>query len=227
MIFYSIEPEADTRDREADVMVLERHIKSFEWRHSLSAKNDLDHTCLPTVLTIEASHLHPLDHVGIDTCSALTVSTPRDDFLFIDSSEQAKASVTLRGIGGDQNAVGGRGPLVVSVMDEAGKMVFMIDPAGVFLDESSSSKLRILGQQRMKAFGFNLVQNKKGDGVDYLIYKDQKSCGELNIPIKTKGGILLLKTLKIEFTDSQGKSIPEKLMIIYSTSNCRTFARCL
>jgi hypothetical protein len=206
-VFYNVEPEGDSIEREADVMVLEKHITSFKWHHPLSARNDRDHTCLPTILTIEATHLHPLDHVGIDTCSALTVSTQRDDFLFIDSSEQAKASVTLRGIGGDQNAVGGRGPLVVSIMDEAGKMVFMIDPAGVFLDESSSSKLRILGQQRMKAFGFNLVQNKKGDGVDYLVYKDQKSFGELNIPLKTKGGILLLKTLKIEFTESQRREV--------------------
>ncbi len=69
MIFYSIEPEADTRDREADVMVLERHIKSFEWRHSLSAKNDLD-------------------HVGIDTCSALTVSTQRDELQSLKSTRE-------------------------------------------------------------------------------------------------------------------------------------------
>jgi len=57
----------------------------------------------------------------------------------------------------------------------------------------------------MKAFGFNLVQNKMGDGVDYLVYKNQMSGGESNIPLITKGGILLLKTLKTEFTKYQRK----------------------
>ncbi len=37
--------------------------------------------------------LHPLDHIGIDTCSAMSVSTEESDFLFIDKSIDALNSV--------------------------------------------------------------------------------------------------------------------------------------
>jgi hypothetical protein len=47
-----------------------------------------------------ANALHDLDLVGIDTCSAVSVSTEKEDFIFIDESREAKDSVTLRGVGG-------------------------------------------------------------------------------------------------------------------------------
>lgn len=46
----------------------------------------------------KSNALHPLDHVGIDTCSARSVSTERDDFLFIDKLEEAVHSVELNGV---------------------------------------------------------------------------------------------------------------------------------
>ena len=43
-----------------------------------------------TVLTISLlSTLHDLDRVGIDTCSAVAVSTEPEDFLFIDDFPEA------------------------------------------------------------------------------------------------------------------------------------------
>ncbi len=45
-----------------------------------------------------ANSLHDLDLVGIDTCSAVSVSTEKEDFIFIDDSKVAKDSVTLRGV---------------------------------------------------------------------------------------------------------------------------------
>ena len=54
--------------------------------------------------------LHDLDRLGIDTCSSVAVSTEPDDFLFIDDSPEAKDSVTLRGVGGENPVMGGRGP---------------------------------------------------------------------------------------------------------------------
>ena len=44
-----------------------------------------------------ANSLHDLDLVGIDTCSAVSVSTEKEDFIFIDGSRKARDSVTLRG----------------------------------------------------------------------------------------------------------------------------------
>jgi hypothetical protein len=37
-----------------------------------------------------ANSLHDLDLVGIDTCSAVSVSTEREDFIFVDESNEAK-----------------------------------------------------------------------------------------------------------------------------------------
>ncbi len=42
-----------------------------------------------------ANSLHDLDLVGIDTCSAVSVSTEKEDFIFVDESRNAKDSVTL------------------------------------------------------------------------------------------------------------------------------------
>jgi hypothetical protein len=81
----------------------------------------------------------------------------------------------------------------------------MIDPAGVFLDKASSSRLRILGQQRMKKFGFDLVQNKNGDGQDFLVYRSKSDQFQkaTNLPLITKDGILLMKTWEVKFSDQQ------------------------
>ena len=43
--------------------------------------------------------LHPLDYVGVDTCSARSVSTEIADFLYLDRSHSARNSVSLNGIG--------------------------------------------------------------------------------------------------------------------------------
>jgi hypothetical protein len=37
--------------------------------------------------------LHPLNVVSINTCSAMSVSTRREDFLYVDSSVEARSSV--------------------------------------------------------------------------------------------------------------------------------------
>ncbi len=80
--------------------------------------------------------LHSLNVVGIDTCSAMSVSTRREDFLYIDNSASARSSVLLRGVGGNSAAIGGRGPMVVQAHDDNGNEILVIDPSGVHLSES-------------------------------------------------------------------------------------------
>ncbi len=61
-----------------------------------------------TVLVISLLNtLHDLNYVGIDTCSAVSVSTERNDFPFIDDSQEARDSVILRGVGGVNSVIGG------------------------------------------------------------------------------------------------------------------------
>jgi hypothetical protein len=145
-----------------------------------------------TKSTVEPEALHPLDYVGIDTCSAMSVSTEVRDFLYLDTSKEACKSIELNGVGGGDSCVRGRGPMMVSVSDTEGKIWFLVDPAGVYLKSSATqARLRIYGQQRMKSFGFYLRQNVNGDGEDYLIYKDEKY-----LKMTTKRRIQRMKTGK-------------------------------
>ncbi len=51
------------------------------------------------VVLVTSASLHDLELVGIDTCSAVSVSAERDDFLYVDNSPAAKDSVTLNEVG--------------------------------------------------------------------------------------------------------------------------------
>ena len=86
------------------------------------------------VVLVTSSSLHDLELVGIDTCSAVSVSTEKSDFLYVDDSPAAKDSVTLNGGGGANTSIGGRGPMVVRARDDEGNDLVVFDPAGVFLD---------------------------------------------------------------------------------------------
>jgi hypothetical protein len=148
--------------------------------------------------------LHPLNVVGIDTCSAMSVSTRREDFLYIDSSSEARSSVVLRGVGGNNAAIQGRGPMVVKAHDDQGFDVLLIDPSGVLLaDAANQAGFRIFGQQRLKKFGFNLVQDGDGNGIDHLMFKN----GAVKIPLKTEAGILTLATYPLELGNNQMEAL--------------------
>ncbi len=54
------------------------------------------YSCMPS----NTDALHNMEVVGIDICSALSVSTREEDFLFLDRSLQATESVVLRGVRG-------------------------------------------------------------------------------------------------------------------------------
>ncbi len=138
----------------------------------------------------EAPSLHPLDYVGMDTCSARSVSSEISDFLYVDRSARAINSVELNGVGAGGPVILGRGPMLVSTLDDEGRLTFMVDPAGVLVASGKQqARLRIYGQQRMKRFGFHVVQ-EFSSGRDYLNYRDL-----LKIPLTTTSGILMMKTI--------------------------------
>jgi hypothetical protein len=134
--------------------------------------------------------LHPLNYVGMDTCSARSVSSEVSDFLYIDRSERARNSVELNGVGAGGSVILGRGPMLVSALDSEGRQTFMVDPADVLVASGDNqARLRIYGQQRMKSFGFHVVQ-EFSTGKDYLNYRDL-----ITIPLTTTAGILMVKTI--------------------------------
>jgi hypothetical protein len=151
-----------------------------------------------SIVLMMRKSLHDLEKVGIDTCSAVSVSTERVDFpLYLDETIDAKESVILNGVGGANSSIGGRGPMVVRAKDDKGNDLIIFDPAGVYLD------CTVPGQQKLKEAGLNLVQDKHGDGTDYLCYRK----GELEIPLETTRGILTLKTEEMNLTAEQMKGL--------------------
>ena len=92
----------------------------------------------------------------------------------------------------------GRGPMIVCTLDSEGKKIFMWDPAGVLIKGGENqSRMRILGQQRMKRYGFHVVQ-EYSTSKDHLIYRDK-----INIPLTENNGILMIQTQPWLLTDEQ------------------------
>ncbi len=57
--------------------------------------------------------------------------------------------------------------MVVRGKDEEGNDVLLIDPKGVYLEGNrEQADFRIFGQQRMKSFGFHLVQRDTNEKVE-------------------------------------------------------------
>ncbi len=92
--------------------------------------------------------------------------------------------------------------MMISTVDSTGTQVYMLDPAGVFIkSDSRQAKLRILGQQRMKSCGFNVVQDYS-TGKDHLNYRDK-----IQIPLETMNGILMVKSIAWGANREQLKSL--------------------
>jgi hypothetical protein len=79
--------------------VLKQHIKPV-----------IKRSAMPMADAAKGKALHPLDYIGVDTCSAMSVSTEICDFLYLDKSEAAVRSVSLGGIGGNGSKVGAVDP---------------------------------------------------------------------------------------------------------------------
>ena len=173
-----------------------------------------------------ANSLHDLDLVGIDTCSAVSVSTEREDFIFIDESREAKDSVTLRGVGGSSSVIGGRGPMVVKTKDKEGNDVLMFDPSAVYLDpdelDDTQARFRIFGQTKLKRAGLKIVQDKYGDDEDYLVYRN----GEMEIPMETIDDIITVRTQPLALTEEQNEKLGQYIeMVLGGREDERAFMK--
>ncbi len=68
--------------------------------------------------------------------------------------------------------------------------MLMLDPTGVYVKGSEQqARMRILGQQRMNSFGYNIVQDYK-TRTSHLNYRDR-----ITIPLIEKSGILMVKSI--------------------------------
>ena len=138
-----------------------------------------------------AMPLHPLSCVGIDTDAGRSISTKISDFPYLDTSDAAKESVGIRGIGGGNTKIGGRGPMTIKTKDIEGNYVLLVDPEGVYLEVGNDEPdFRVLGQQIMKKLGVRLVQCWDYGDVDVLECMSSKTI----VPLRTLNSILVLDT---------------------------------
>jgi hypothetical protein len=138
----------------------------------------------------ESSPLHDMSCVGVDTCSAKSISCNIDDFLDLVETPENNTSEELRGAGGSSRIAGKR-VLVFYAKDVDGRTKAVIEPKRIYL-ENPFAKFRILGQQRMKSKGLNLIQDYDNAGSDVLKCKKSGSV----LPLEEGEGILLLRTFK-------------------------------
>ena len=143
--------------------------------------------------------LHDMTCIGIDTCSARSISCLREDFLDLEIIQSGDDH--LRGIGGTKG-VAGKGCMIFYAKDLDGKMKAIVEPKGFYL-ENPPAQFRILGQQRMKQKGLCVTQDYDDAGTDILKCKRSG----VVLPLTEGRGLLLLKT----FTYTPTAELKEQL----------------
>jgi hypothetical protein len=149
----------------------------------------------------EASPMHDMSCIGIDTCSARSISCLAEDFLDLKMNSGEDEDDDLRGIGGTSE-VSGTGTLLFFAKDIEGTMKLVIEPEGSYI-ANPPSKFRLIGQMRMKEMGVPLSQDYDDAGTDILKCKRSGTI----LPLKKGNGIQLLKT----FTHPLDDELKEKI----------------
>ncbi len=122
--------------------------------------------------TVMATNLHNvLKNCGIDTDAGMSISTVREDFLWLRSdSATLKSLPSPSGINGGESNVGGIGAMVV----QAKTGEYLIDPEALFLKPGlGQPNFRVLSTQKLKKNGVRLIQCYKDSDDDVL--QDRKS----------------------------------------------------
>ncbi len=99
-----------------------------------------------------ATNLHDVNkNCGIDSDAGISISTLRDDFAWIDESDEAKQSIeSPAGINGGTSMTGGRGPMIVRAT--SGEL--LVDPDAVYLQGGEDQpNFRVMSTQRLKIHG--------------------------------------------------------------------------
>ncbi len=150
---------------------------------------------------VEEAPLHDLSCVGIDTCSARSISCNREDFIDLEIKPRTERQDHLQGVGG-HSGIAGKGCLVFYVQDREGNLIVLIEPRGFYL-EKPTAKFRILGQQRMKKKGVCVIQDYDDAGTDILKCKRSGTV----LPLTEEDGLLLLQTISFKPEDELQQQI--------------------
>ena len=107
-------------------------------------------------VTVMATNLHDVDKTcGIDSDAGMSISTLRDDFIWLDSSAETLSTLSApSGINGGSSVIGVVGPMIV----KAHSGEYLIDPYGVYLQASDKQpNFRVMATQRLQSCGVRVV----------------------------------------------------------------------
>ena len=144
------------------------------------------------VITVNVSAMATSDlldtsrHVCHDSGSGTGISVDSDDFVWLDETENAKKSVSIRGPSVGGPGCGGRGALVFRVLIE-GKPFGLIHPEGVLA--KSEMKFRVSSERICKARGVRVVTGEF-DKPDFLECVRTKK----RVNLETVDNILVMET---------------------------------
>ena len=158
-------------------------------------KNTIKRDFKPSRLVMMATNLHSVhDNCGIDSDAGISISTLREDFIWIDETPEAKSSMqSPAGINGGTSEVAGRGPMVIRA--KTGE--YLVDPDGVYLQGGKEQpNFRVMSTQRLKTHGVRLVQCFKGSEDDVLQDRTSKAIIKLSEEGPKDKKILVLDTIK-------------------------------
>ena len=184
------------RTSESEVDASPKGVKDLEHMKPASSSptgrgvgTEISPTVLMTNKTKEkgkSAPLHDMTCLGIDTCSARSISCVVDDFLDLQLSENDE----LRGVGGT-TGVSGKGVMLIWAKDINDKIKMIIEPNATYI-ENPPAQYRLIGQMRMKEMGVPLTQDYDDAGTDILKCKRSGAI----IPLRKGNGIQLLKTFQ-------------------------------
>ena len=146
-------------------------------------------------MIVMTTNLHDVNkNCGIDSDAGISISTLRDDFAWIDESDEAKQSIeSPAGINGGTSMIGGRGPMIVRAT--SGEL--LVDPDAVYLQGGEDQpNFRVMSTQRLKIHGVRCVGCFKNTDVDVLQDRTSKKTIVLSEEGPPGKKILVLDTIK-------------------------------
>ncbi len=153
-------------------------------------------------LIVMAADLHSVHkNCGIDSDAGMSISTLKEDFIWIDETDKARNSIqSPAGINGGSSTVAGRGPMIL----KAKSREYLIDPDAVFLQSGENQpNFRVMSTQRLKVHGVRVVGCFKGTEIDVLLDRTSRKTVELSEEGPKDKKILVLETLRgFEYTCS-------------------------
>ena len=136
------------------------------------------------------TELHSMEAAVMDTGSGMTLTTEKDDFIYLDTSKSARDSLTVLGPSVGAPQCGGRGPAAYPFM-QGNKQMCIIDPKGAWAKSEGDTgpKFKALSTQNLAKLGIETSSGTRRRNGRMIC----EGTGE-EYPLSTQNNILVLET---------------------------------